>query len=66
MSETTVLDKIIKNVRVVRPNQQSVERLDLGIKDGKFAQIAPEISPFLETAKQKRNKIGLNIILSIS
>ena len=45
MSETTILDKIIKNVRVVRPNQQSVERLDLGIKDGKFALISPEISP---------------------
>lgn len=43
MSETPVLDKIIKNVRVVRPNQQSIETLDLGIKDGKFAQIAPEI-----------------------
>ena len=39
------MDKIIKNVRVVRPNQQSVEGLDLGIKDGKFARIAPEISP---------------------
>ncbi len=45
MPETPVLDKVIKNVRVVRPNQQSVELLDLGIKDGKFAQIAPEISP---------------------
>lgn len=45
MSETLVLDRLIKNVRVVRPNQSSVERLDLGIKDGKFTQIAPEISP---------------------
>ncbi len=45
MSETPVLDKIIKNVRVVRPNQQSVEKLDLGIKDGKFSQIAPAIDP---------------------
>lgn len=44
MSETLVLDKLIKNVRVVRPNQSDVERLDLGIKDGKFIQIAPEIS----------------------
>jgi allantoinase len=45
MSEAPVLDKVIKNVRVVRPNHQSVERLDLGIKDGKFARIASEISP---------------------
>lgn len=45
MSEAKTLDKIIKNVRVVRPNQQSIEQLDLGIKDGKFAQIAPEINP---------------------
>lgn len=45
MSEAPVFDKAIKNVRVVRPNEQSVERLDLGIKNGKFALIAPEISP---------------------
>jgi len=45
VSETLVLDRLIKNVRVVRPNQSSVERLDLGIKDGKFTQIAPQISP---------------------
>lgn len=45
MSETPILDRLIKNVQVVRPNQPSVESLDLGIKDGKFAQISPEISP---------------------
>ncbi|MEM9006942.1 MAG: dihydroorotase family protein [Cyanobacteria bacterium P01_F01_bin.86] len=45
MPETRVLDTIIKNVRVVRPNQSSVERVDIGVKDGKFAQIAPEIDP---------------------
>lgn len=45
MSETPLLDQIIKNVRVVRPHHDAVERLDLGIKDGKFAQIAPNISP---------------------
>ncbi|MDJ0570356.1 MAG: amidohydrolase family protein [Pleurocapsa sp. MO_192.B19] len=44
MSETKVLDKIIKNVRVVRPNHQSIETVDLGIKNGKFSQIAPEIN----------------------
>lgn len=45
MSHTPVLDKVIKNVRVVRPNKQSVDLLDLGIRDGKYARIAPEISP---------------------
>ena len=63
MSETVVLDKIIKNVRVVRPNQQSIETLDLGIKDGKFAQIAPEINTELATevfdAKEKLGFPGL-------
>jgi allantoinase len=45
MSETPLLDKVIKNVRVVRPNQHTIEKLDIGIKNGKFAQIAPQISP---------------------
>jgi allantoinase len=45
VSETLVLDRLIKNVRVVRPNESSVETLDLGIKDAKFSQISPEISP---------------------
>ncbi|MDJ0703500.1 MAG: amidohydrolase family protein [Leptolyngbyaceae cyanobacterium MO_188.B28] len=43
MSDATVLDKVIKNVRVVRPHHQAVETLDLGIKDGKFACIEPHI-----------------------
>ncbi|NWF70501.1 MAG: dihydroorotase family protein [Chloroflexi bacterium] len=38
-----MLDKIIKNVRVVRPHKPAVDLLDLGIQDGKFARIAPEI-----------------------
>jgi allantoinase len=37
-------DLIIKNVRVVRPNKNAVDLLDLGIKDGKFAKIAPHIA----------------------
>ncbi|OCQ90746.1 hydantoinase [Nostoc sp. MBR 210] len=44
MSEPPLLDKVIKNVRVVRPHQDAVELLDLGIKDGKFVEIAPNIS----------------------
>ncbi len=37
------LDTVIKNVRVVRPNRTSVDLLDIGIKDGKFARLAPDI-----------------------
>ena len=40
---TKTLDLIVKNVRVVRPNKTSVDLLDIGIKDGKFARLAPEI-----------------------
>ncbi len=36
-------DLVIKNVRVVRPNRTSVDLLDIGVKDGKFARLAPEI-----------------------
>jgi allantoinase len=39
------LDLLITNVRVVRPNREAVERLDLGVKDGRFARIAPRIPP---------------------
>src|SRR6202140_899186 len=38
------LDLIVKNVRVVRPNKTAVDLLDIGIKDGKFARLAPEIA----------------------
>jgi allantoinase len=44
MSESPVLDLIIKNVRVARPHKQEVELLDLGIKDGKFARVTSNIS----------------------
>jgi allantoinase len=37
------LDLVVKNVRVVRPNRPAVDRLDLGIRDGRFARVAPEI-----------------------
>src|SRR5919201_4007969 len=39
-----VLDLVIKNVRIVRPRQTAVVRRDLGVKDGRFALIAPEIA----------------------
>lgn len=38
-----MLDLLIKNVRVVRPNLTTVERCDIGIKDEQFARIEPEI-----------------------
>ena len=37
------LDTLIKNVRVVRPKRSSVDLLDVGIKDGKFVRLAPDI-----------------------
>ncbi|MEM6528587.1 MAG: hydantoinase, partial [Chloroflexota bacterium] len=40
---TEKLDVVVKNVRVVRPNKTAVDLLDLGIKDGKYARIAPQI-----------------------
>ncbi len=51
------LDLIIKNVQVVRPNKDNVEKMDLGIKDGKFAKIEPEIKP--EEAKKVFDGKGL-------
>jgi allantoinase len=38
-----VFDLVIKNARVVRPNQAGVDCLDIAIKDGKVARLAPEI-----------------------
>ncbi len=43
MTDIPELDLVIKNVRVVRPNRSAVDLLDLGIMDGKFVRIAPEI-----------------------
>ncbi|HKI98146.1 MAG TPA: dihydroorotase family protein [bacterium] len=45
MSAAPRYDKLIKNVRVVRPHRTAVDLLDLAIKDGRFAHIAPEIAP---------------------
>ena len=38
-----VFDTVIKNARVVRPNKTSVDCLDIAIKDGKIARLAPDI-----------------------
>src|SRR5262245_26755852 len=42
---TPTLDLVVKNARLVRPNRRSVDLLDVGIKDGKFARLAPDIRP---------------------
>lgn len=36
-------DLVVKNVQVVRPNQTTIDTVDIGIKDGKFAKIANNI-----------------------
>jgi len=51
------LDLVVKNVRVVRPNRRSVDLLDVGIRDGKFARLAPDTRP--EDAKQAFDGGGL-------
>src|SRR5512143_4156947 len=36
-------DLVIKNARVVRPNDTGVDCLDVGIRNGKVVRLAPEI-----------------------
>ena len=38
-------DLVIKNARLVRPNKQSVDCLDIAIKDGRIARLSPDIPP---------------------
>jgi allantoinase len=38
-------DLLIKNVRVVRPNRDGADALDLAVKDGRFARVAPQLAP---------------------
>jgi allantoinase len=45
MSDRRPLDLLSKRVRAVRPHRAAVERLDLGVRDGRFARVAPEIPP---------------------
>ena len=37
------IDLVIKNARVVRPNKMSVDCLDIAVKDGRIARLAPDI-----------------------
>jgi allantoinase len=57
MTDISELDLVIKNVRVVRPNRQTVDLLDLGIKDGRFALIAPAV--MVDTARDVFDGKGL-------
>ena len=43
----TEYERIITNVRVVRPDRDEVEALDIAIRAGTFARIAPNIDPGL-------------------
>src|SRR5262249_37408237 len=43
MTAVEQLDLLITNARIVRPHREAVERLDLGVKDGRFVRIAPTI-----------------------
>ncbi|HEY8451059.1 MAG: dihydroorotase family protein [Micromonosporaceae bacterium] len=38
-------DLLIRDVRVVRPGHEEVERLDVAVADGRFAALAPRIDP---------------------
>jgi allantoinase len=39
----SMFDLVIKNASVVRPKHRDIEKLDIGITDGKFAHMAPAI-----------------------
>jgi allantoinase len=45
MTDDTSLDRLIRNVLVASPNRDSVEALDIGIRDGKFVQLEANIDP---------------------
>jgi len=40
-----MLDLVIRNLRVVRPRRRGVETLDVGVQDGKFAELSSSIDP---------------------
>jgi allantoinase len=53
------LDLVVKNVRVVRPNRSSVDAFDVGIKDGRFARLAPDIrADDADAAFDARGRLG--------
>ena len=38
-------DTLIKNAQVVRPGADGAESLDIGIRDGRFAELSPDLDP---------------------
>ncbi|HEX2623147.1 MAG TPA: dihydroorotase family protein, partial [Phototrophicaceae bacterium] len=54
---TAKYDLLIKHARVVRPNQTDTPTLDIAIKDGKFALVAPEIAA--DEAQEVRDAAGM-------
>jgi allantoinase len=52
-----MFDLLLKNLTVVRPGRDSVDTLDLGISDGKFARIEADIKP--DEAREVRDCSGL-------
>lgn len=50
------LDLLIRNVQIVSPTRDSVENLDIGIKDGRIARLEAGIDP--SDAAQLRNGAG--------
>lgn len=57
MTEERPYDLLIKNVKVVRPQEDAVEQMDVAVKDGKFAQIERDIAP--DTAREVHDASGL-------
>ncbi len=43
MSDALTFDLIIRNALVVRPGKDTVDLLDIGIRDGKITALAPEL-----------------------
>jgi len=52
-----MLDKIIKNVKVISPNRSAVVTQDIGIKDEKITQLGQDIDP--STAKEVYDGKGM-------
>src|ERR1035441_1869807 len=52
-------DLVIKNARVVRPNKTSVDCLDIAVKQGKVARLAPDIqSEQAEAVFDAKNRLA--------
>lgn len=57
MTEDAQYDLLIKNVKVVRPRQDSAPEMDVAVKDGKFARVDHEIAA--DAAREVHDAGGL-------